>query len=107
VILSINTQNTTVAQEKANEMNAPVFGKGYFSEVDQHLITRRSIKNIVVDPSVFWLLIDQTGILEVMDVITECLLVAGKFLIVTVLDELFFQNIVHGRYTEIFPKHGL
>lgn len=39
--------------------------------------------------------VDLSGILKIVDIVAERLLVPGKFFIVSVFDEFFFQDIVN------------
>lgn len=67
----------------------------FLTEVDQHLFSGWGVKNIIIDTPVLWSSVDLFRIFKVMDVVPERLLVSGKFFIVSVFNEFFFQNIVN------------
>ena len=76
-------------------MDALCLGQGLLTEVDQHLFPGRCIENIIINTAVLRFPVDLSGILEIVDIVAERLLVAGKFFLVSIFDEFFFQDIVN------------
>ena len=84
-------------------MDCCILTEPNLSEVDEHLLARRSVKHMVVDAPVFFACIDLTGFFQVVHVVPECLFIARQTFQIAVFDELFFKDIVDGRNAEIVP----
>ena len=107
VILCINTEETAVTQQKAYEKDGVRLVKGLLAEVDQHLLARRCIKNMIINTAVVLAFVDLSGILKIVDIVSERLLITGKPIHISVLYELLFKKIIDRRDTEIIPVVGL
>ena len=72
-----------------------------FAKVDQHLLTGRSIKYMVVDPTMIVTGIYLTGILQIVHVVAQRLFITGKRFVISVFYELLFQKIIDRGNTEV------
>ena len=53
MILDLNAEETIVAKADADEADIPVGSVFDLAEIDQHLLSGRSIEYVVIDPAVF------------------------------------------------------
>ncbi len=82
-------------------MDGAILIKRNFSEIDQHLLSGRSIEYMVIDPTVILAGIYLTGIFEIMYIIAQCLFITGKAVIISVFYELLLEKIIDRGYTEV------
>ena len=75
-------------------MDRGLFGESDLTKVNEHLFSGRGIKHMVIDAPVFFTGVDLTALLQIMYVVPQCLLIARERFQVSVLNELFFQDIV-------------
>jgi len=68
-----------------------------FAEVDEHLLSGRSVKDIIVDPPMFRFTCNNSCVLKVTYIIPECLLIAGKGFEIAIFNELLLQKIIDRR----------
>jgi hypothetical protein len=98
VILRKNTYQTTVPQQKTYEVDINTRCHMLLPEVNQYLFTGWSIEYMVIDPPVIRLIFNDSATGEIMDVISQCLLIARKGNCRTILNEFLNENIVDRAY---------
>ena len=69
MILSIYQQKAAVAQQKAYKMNGFIFAQSLLTKVNEHLVSRRCIKHMLINPPASWIPVDLAGFLKVVNVI--------------------------------------
>ena len=99
MILCIRYDVPAVAQEKADKVNLVSSADLLLSKVDQHLLAGRCVEYILIDPGILWLSFDNAVFLQIMHIVTQCLLIARQLRIFTILDKFLLENIVDGAYT--------
>jgi len=96
MILCVHTKQSAIPKKEAYEMDRLIALQGDFPKVNEHLLSRRCVKHMVIDPFMITAGIDLAGLLQKVNIVSEGLLVAGQFIIGSVFNERFFQDIVDG-----------
>ena len=106
MVLRINAKEPAVAQKETDEKDGNLPAECDFTEVDQHLFPRRRIEYVVIDSPVFFPGIDYPAVFQEVDIVPEGLLIPGKEIVIPVLYEFFFQDVIDRGDAEIFPLVG-
>ena len=77
-------------------MDRCFFGERDLAKIDEHLLAWRRIEYMVINAPVLPARIYLACSFQVVYVVPQRLFVAWQALIITVLDELFFKDIVNG-----------
>ena len=72
-----------------------VGGGTYFAEVNEHLLSGRCVKHMVINPPMIFTRFNLPCLLQIVDKISQCLFVARQSVIIPILYELLLQHIIN------------
>ena len=103
VVLCVYAQQAAVSKQQTDEMYGVTPVKRHLSEIYQHLLPGRGIKDMVINTSMFIAGIDLARFLQMVYIVSERLFIARKAIVFSILDELFFEDVVNRGYTVVTP----
>ena len=95
MILRIHYEIPAVAQEQTDKVYLMSATDLLLTEINQHLFAGRCVKHVLIDPRVLRLRFDDAIFLQIMHIVSQCLLVSREFCVLAVLDEFLFENIIY------------